>query len=184
MSTFDDDPDFVRRGQDSIERHTFEDMERVKGAGHIVKVRGTGTDDEEAHYMSVGGIGIRLPKGTNAEVMLVSGGADTNQKYAIVLIPRDKEHDWKAGQNGFQKWDDPARRVQWGDKLLHLTDKGVALGPNGEIELKDGKVYIRGELHVKENIYSSKEVHGKIAVRMPTTGPPNVPNMPDFEGDN
>lgn len=184
MSTFDDDPDFVRRGQDSIERHVFSEMERVPKAGHVVKVSGNGTDDEEAHYLSIGGIGIRPPKGMNLEVMLLSGGADTNQKYAIVLIPRDKEHSWKEGQNGIQKLDDPSRRIQWGDKLMHMTDKGIALGPNGEIELKDGKVYIRGELHVKENIYSSKEVHGKIAVRMPTTGAPNVPEMPDFEGDN
>lgn len=183
MSSFNTFADRNRDAQDGIERHAFDEMEAVEGGGHIVKVKGTGTQDEEAFYLSVGGIGIRPKKGMDIEVHLLSAGSDTSLKFAIVAIPHDKEHKWKEGQNGLQKYDDPDRRIQWGENKIHLTDKGIALGPNGELELIGGKIYIRGDLIVGGQVKATGDVHTGGLIRHNGMGAPAVSSPPGFEAE-
>ena len=168
--------------QDVAERHVFRAMEPVEGGGHIVHVNGTGTADDEAFYVNIGGVGIRPPKDANLEVHLLSAGSDSNLKFAIVAIPHDKEHKWKEGQGGIQKWDDPKRRIQWGDQRLHLTDKSIALGPNGEIELKDGKIYLRGAVEVSGQV-TAKALRCASPIYSAGLAGPADPDVPGFSAE-
>lgn len=184
MTTTTKPQDHARNAQDSAERHVFKEMEKVPKAGHVVHVKGAGTEDDEATYLSIGGLGIRMPKDTNAEVHLVSMGSDTSAKFAIVVIPNDKEHAWAEGQNGLQKWDDPKRRLQWGASYLHLTDEKIAMGgeTNAVFEIKGGDVYIRGNLHVSGETFSSGDVHTP-TIRSNGAAAPAIPPIPGFTAD-
>lgn len=147
MTTYKDLPNRSRDIQDGIERHIYSEIEDVDGGGRIIKVKGNGTEDEEAIFMNIGGIGMRFPKDTNAEVHLLSGGSDTCLKFAIVCIPHDKEHKWKENHSGLQYWNDSKRRLQWGPERAHLTDENAAIGKNGNVEVKGNDVYIRGNIY-------------------------------------
>jgi hypothetical protein len=138
--------------QDDGERHIYGEIEDVPGGGRIIRVKGTGTEDEEAFVMAMFGLGGRFPKDTNAEVHLVAGGSDTSLKFAMVMIPHDKERTWKEGTNGVQYWDDPKRAFQFGKKRAHLIDDAVAIGRKGNFEVLDNgdTVYIRGKKIVSE----------------------------------
>lgn len=137
--------------QDGEERHIFEEQKFEGGAGFYLVVKGNGTKDEETVVPSPFGIGIHMPKGTEAEVHLIYGGSDTNFKIALIDIPRDKMHEWKEGSNGQQKWDDPDVRLEFNEKRIHLTGKAVALSA-GNVEVKDGKVYLRGDVYSEKPI--------------------------------
>jgi hypothetical protein len=148
LSTRNRFPDRNRDVQDGIERHVYDHIEWVDGAGAVVKVKGTGTEDEEAVVINLGGVGVMYPKGTNAEVHLVTDGSDTSIKYALITIPNDKQHRWKEGQSGIQKWDDPTKRLQFGLVRTWLAEANQAVGKKGNFEAtSDGEVtYIRGKI--------------------------------------
>lgn len=151
MSTKNRFADRNRDQNDGVERHIYSEMESVEGGGHVVKVKGTGTEDDECVVLNIGGVGMRFPKDTNAEVHVLSGGSDTNLKFAVICIPHDKEHKWKEGQNGLQKWDDPKKRVQFDKKRIHATDNFAARA-DGVLEVVDGRVYVRGDLYVQGQV--------------------------------
>jgi phage baseplate assembly protein gpV len=132
--------------QDGFERHVLDKIAFDKKAGHSVTVKGTGTQDDDAP-MLVGNVGFKLKNGTNAEVFLLSGGSDTNMKFALVTIPRDKQREWKEGRGGVQNPMDPTHALEFKDGNLHLT-KGTFTVGNGTIEVTDGKINIRSDVTI------------------------------------
>jgi hypothetical protein len=116
-----------RDQQDGFERHLWGSIEYVNGAGAVMKVRGTGTEDEEAPILNVG-YSFNVGQNFNTEVMLVSLGSDTNQKYAIPTIPRDKQRQWAEGSGGIQNPVDPERAIQLDDDSIWLKDGKFTLG--------------------------------------------------------
>ncbi len=139
--------DRTRDQQDGTETHLWDEIEYVSDAGAILKVKGTGTQDEEVTLLN-SGYGFNLPSNTDTEVTLFAAGSDTNNKYGIPHIPPTKQRPWKSGTGGIQHPNDPDKAVEFGDKNTHLTDAIVALGLAGILEVNNGTVYIRGDLVV------------------------------------
>ena len=123
-----------RDQQDGFERHVWGDIEYVDGAGAVARVRGTGTEDSEAPILNTG-YGMQYSKNFNTEVMLVSLGSDTDQKYAIVTIPRDKQRRWAEGTGGVQNPLDPERAIEFSKDGIHLKDGTFFIGDNKEVKL-------------------------------------------------
>jgi hypothetical protein len=144
--------------QDGFERHVWGEQTFVKDAGSVIKVRGTGTVDEEAVVMN-NGVGMHLPKNSNTEVFLLASSSDTNLKMAHLTIPRDKQRNWKEGSNGLQHWNDKDFAFEFNAKRAHITKDKFAIGMEGVIEVIDGKVYIRAdEMIVKKVLYVNEKV--------------------------
>lgn len=133
--------------QDALERHVYSDVEYVSGAGAVVHVKGTGTEDQEVPTITTG-VGFRLPKDTDAEVLVFGGGSDTNQKFALVQLPVDKQREWAEGRSGVQNAMDPSHALEFRDGRLHLTKGTFTVGDGGTIEVQDGKVYIRASVTI------------------------------------
>jgi len=145
MTTFNRFGDRNRDMQDGIERHVWKEQ-TFTDAGSIIKVTGTGTQDDEAVVIN-NGVGMHFPEDQNTEVFLMAGGSDTNQKYAVLSIPRDKQRKWAENTNGIQHLSDPDRALEFNSKRAYLDDPNMAT-QNGVLEVKDGTVYIRGPLLV------------------------------------
>lgn len=173
MTTFERFRDRNRDMQDTNERGVYGDIEYVDGAGAVMKVRGTGTIDEEAPVFNTG-YGFKLAKDSNAEVMMVPLGSDTNNKYAVPSLPRDKQRQWKEGTGGVQHPTDAARALEFNGKRTWLDDGNYAFGNGGQIELKDGTIYIRGNVIV-EGVMTVNQ-----RVVTPTVVPGTAP-VPGFE---
>jgi hypothetical protein len=166
--------DFAARNrdmQDATERHTHEQASYPEGgAGMYIKVKGNGTEDEEVQVLRIGGVWLHLPKGTNADVYMVAGGADTNQKHAMTDIPRDKHRKTKVGTAGIQHPTDPDLAMEISDKGIRITQGKFAVGENGAFEVKGNDTYVRGDLHI-----------GGV-VRANSSGTPNIPAFEPYEG--
>lgn len=164
MTSFNTFRDRNRDMQDSTERHVFGEITWLD-TGATVKVTGNGTVDEEAVVVNLG-IGQNFPKDTNTEVLLLASGSDTNMKFAIITIPRDKQRQWPEGGGGVQHPSDPDRAVEFNSKRTWLADGAYAFGNGGEMELLDGKIYIRspvvvgGDLSVNGNLTVAGAIHG------------------------
>jgi hypothetical protein len=130
--------------QDGIERHVFGKIQHLD-TGAIIKVRGNGTVDEEAVLINLG-VGANFAENKNTEVFLLASGSDPSLKLALVTIPRDKQRAWKEGTGGVQHPEDPAKALEFNAKRAWITDNFAAL--MGILEVKDGKVIIRGDLEV------------------------------------
>lgn len=169
MTSFNKFPDRNRDMQDGTERHVFGEIEYL-GSGAKIKVRGNGTVDEEAIVVNLG-IGQSFGKDTNTEVLLLASGSDTNLKFALITIPRDKQRAWQEGSGGIQHPSDPERALEFNDKRTHLTDGKYAVGEDGMLEIVDGKMYIRGDLYVEKNLL----VGGSIVGPLPSPGPVIIP---------
>ena len=152
-----------RDQQDHIERHVWGEQKYIKGAGSIIKVRGTDTKDEETAVTVVGsGTSFNLKKDHNTEVFMLSGGADTTLKLAMLTIPKDKQRKWKEEHGGVQNPLDNEWALDFGKEKAHITKKEFAVGKDGEFEIdKDKNVYFRldGE---KELIVDGKQYINKI----------------------
>lgn len=159
-----------RRDQDQVERHI-----NVKSdydgdvPGMRIKVRGNNTEDERVRVVRIGGVFLHLPADAEAEVFLFTGGHDTHEKNAMVDMPRDKQRKTKEGQNGIQAWNDPDLAIFFTkDGKTRVTGKDYAVGPAGTLQVKDGHVYVRGDLHIGGVLRS-------------TAG--GAPNIPAFEAE-
>lgn len=129
----------TRDMQDGIERHIYGEQEYIDGAGSIIKVNGTDTEDEEAAVLNIGGVSFNLSKGTNTEVMLLSGGSDTNLKFAILTIPRDKQRKWAENTGGIQHPTNPDRCIEFNGDETWLKEGKFKVGHDKTIELDVGK---------------------------------------------
>lgn len=145
MTTFKDGADVVREGQDSTERHVFKELKFGDG-GATVSVEGNDTADGDCVVLSLGGVIHHLKPGTDAEVVLIGGGDDTNAKFALITGPRDKQYKSKPGQSWGQNPTDPNERVGYTDKGVRFASSKSIADMNGLFEIKDGKVYFRGDV--------------------------------------
>lgn len=138
-----------RDSQDQTERHIYAITEYVKGAGRYMRMKGTGSEDDEVPVMSPWGLGGAYPKDTNAEVYAFAWGADTNAKGVLADMPADKQRNWKEGTNGIQSWQDKDHAVIFGRDAISVVGKRLSLlGGLIEIDAAAGKVYLRGEVHI------------------------------------
>lgn len=156
MTTFNHFPGRNRDMQDGFERGVWGAIEYVQGAGAIMRVRGTGTVDEEAPVLNTG-YGFNVPENYNTECFLVSHGSDTNQKYVMPCIPRDKQRQWPENTGGVQNPVDADRYLEFNEKRAYVKDQGFAL-LDGALELKDGKLYIRVPVVVAETVTVNQRV--------------------------
>src|SRR6478736_9760024 len=128
---------------DGTERHVWGKQEYVKGAGSIIKVRGTDTEDQEAAVLNIGGVSFNVKEKFNTEVFLLSGSSDTTLKMAVLTIPKDKQRKWMEGHGGVQHPTDNTFALDFSDKLAHLTKNKFAVGEKGEFEVKGKEAYLR-----------------------------------------
>ena len=122
--------------QDYNERGVWGALEYVNGAGAVVRIRGTDTIDEEAPLLNTG-YGFNVPQDYNTEVVMLSLGSDTNQKYAVASIPRDKQRQWAENTGGVQNPIDP--------------EKALEFGPDG-VWVKEGTVFFGDDKGVKVTV--------------------------------
>lgn len=169
--------------QDGIERHTHQELTYEDGAGAIVKVKGNGTVDTDVYVLRIGGVWLHLPKGMNADVFLLAGGADTNQKHALTDIPRDKHRKTVAGTSGMQHPSNPDISVELSDEGVRVTGENFAVGKTGVLEVKDGKVYVRGDLTVSGAVNAGSvltpTVNATSVTAASVTGAPSPTPGPD-----
>lgn len=134
MTDFDKFTSRTRDTQDHVERGVYGTWTAVAGAGAMLSVKGTGTVDEEVPIVNFG-YSFRLPKDTNAEVVMLSLGSDVNDKVAMPTLPRDKQHQWGESQGGVQHPMDPSRRLEYNGAETWLKDGNYKLGNNKEVEV-------------------------------------------------
>jgi hypothetical protein len=132
-----------RDQQDATERGVFGEVTYVDGAGAHMTVRGTGTIDAEVSVLNTG-YGFNLDTDSNAEVVMLSLGADVNDKVALLTIPKDMQHPWAVGQGGVQHPTDPNRRLEFNDNQTWLKDGNYTLGNAKEVSvsISDGAITI------------------------------------------
>ena len=179
MTSFNTFRDRNRDMQDATERHVFGEIQWLE-TGALVKVTGNGTVDDEAVVVNLG-IGQNFPKDTNTEVLLLASGSDTNLKFALITIPRDKQRQWPEGGGGVQHPSDPERALEFNEKRTWLTDGKYAVGENGYFEVVDGKIYIRGDAVISGNLGVNGDltVGGNINGPLPSGG--GQTPIPDFD---
>jgi phage baseplate assembly protein gpV len=135
MSDFTRYPSSLRDTQDYVERGVWGGSEDVPGAGQMMRVRGTGTEDLEVPILSFG-YSFNLGGGdANAEVVMFSLGSDVNDKVALPCIPRDQAFQWPAGTGGVQHPQNPERRLEYNADETWLKDGNYKLGDNKEVEV-------------------------------------------------
>lgn len=173
MTSFNDFQERNRDMQDGVERFIWGKLEHFN-TGATIKLRGNGTEEEEVIVIN-SGQGMNFPENHNTEVIVIASGSDTNMKFALLTIPRDKQRPWKEGTGGVQNPMDPAKAVEFNDKRTHLTEGNVAIGMDGIFEVKDGKVYIRAELVVEGQITSNNRF------KSPNPGINGREDIPGFE---
>lgn len=179
MTSFNRFGDRNRDQQDGIERHVYGEQEYVDGAGAVIRVEGTGTQDDEAVVLN-GMTSFNLPVNFNTEVMLHASGSDTNQKYATLTIPRDKQRRWAVGTGGTQHPTDGTRAMEFNDKRLYFDDANVATR-DGIFEVKDGKLYIRCDVFCSGDIGTAKNFRSpNPPLTPPTAGGVDV-DVPGFD---
>lgn len=180
--------------QDTAERGVWGERTDVEGAGSIMRVRGTGTEDFELPVMNFG-YSFNLPADSNAEVIMVALGSDINDKVAIPTIPRDKQYQWPVGTGGMQHPNDPNRRVEFNGDETFLRDGTFIVGSNREVKITvdgsnvtietageanfkaskfnfDGDVEITGEVRNNGKDIGSTHVHDGVDSGPSNTGMP------------
>lgn len=121
--------------QDSVERGVWGKREDVPGAGSILSVRGTGTTDIELPIVNFG-YSFHLAQDANAEVIMLSLGADVEDKVALPILPRDLQHQWPEGTGGIQHPTNPDRRIEFNGDEIFLRDGKFVVGSNREVTIE------------------------------------------------
>lgn len=127
MTDFTNFNDRNRDQQDGTERGMWGERTYITGAGSHMSVRGTGTLDEEVAVLNIG-YSFNLPYNSNAEVVMLSLGSDTNDKVALLTIPRDLQHPWAEGQGGMQHPTNPNRRIEFNADETWIKDGVYIIG--------------------------------------------------------
>lgn len=149
MTTFNHTHDRNYDQQDGIERHIWGEQ-KFSDSGAYMTVRGTDSVDEEVTVFN-SGMGFHLPKNYNTEVHVFYSGSDTTQKYAMPMIPRDKQRRWKENTGGVQHPTDGARAIEFNSKRTYVDDENFSTR-NGVFEIIGDTLYIRGNLSVDGDI--------------------------------
>lgn len=134
MTDFTNFRDRNRDQQDGIERGMWGLRTYVDGAGSHMSVRGTGTLDEEVPVINMG-YSFNLPKDSNAEVVMLALGSDTNDKVALLTIARDLQYQWGEGQGGIQHPTDPNRRIEFNGDETWIKDGTYILGHDRAVKV-------------------------------------------------
>jgi hypothetical protein len=152
--------------QDGHERHVWGKKEYIE-AGSIIKVKGTDTEDQEANVMVFGAADFKLKEDTDSEVILFASSSDTQMKFAMLTIPRDKQRRWPDDEGGIQHPLDPEFALHFAKELAHITKNKFAVGEKGEFEVKGGEAFFRvsklivdGELIVNKRVKTPEVVNG------------------------
>lgn len=177
-----------RDTQDGFERHAFEELTYVEGAGAVVRVTGTGTVDEDVPVIN-SGYGFNLPAGFNTECFLQSDGSDSSGKFAVMSLPRNKQRQWKVNTGGVQNPVDPAKALEFNSKRTHVTEDNFAVGAGGFFEVIGDTLYIRGNLSIEKDLKvgGSIQAGGSISTAGSFIGPEPSgrgeppPAIPGFE---
>lgn len=120
--------------QDRIRRGLFDGYETIASIGATMKIQGTGWYDREVVNFNTG-YGFNPAAGLQSEVLSFDALADTDNRHALMSIPRDKQHEWERGASGIQDAGDPSRRVEFGPDGLHMTNGTAFFGPNRELSV-------------------------------------------------
>lgn len=138
MTSFNRFTDRNRDQQDGYERGLWGELEYVQGAGAIMKIRGTGVEDgtldEEVPLVNLG-YAFNVSKDYDTEVVMFSLGSDTNQKYAMPTLPRDKQRQWPVGTGGIQHPTNPEKFVQLDDDSIWLRDGVFHVGNDKDVTI-------------------------------------------------
>jgi hypothetical protein len=169
--------------EDTSERHLWGKLEHVDGGGTVIKVKGNGTEYDEAILLTINGIGMHLPADTDAEVIVFPSGSDKHTLIAIATTPHTKERKWKEGTNGQQSAADPNKALEFNKDRTHLTDVNVTIGRDGAIEVIGGKITVRGDLHVTGKV-TAAEVDTPSLKAPPQVAPSALPVTPPLHNDN
>lgn len=192
MTTQNNFPGRNRDQQDGTETHLWNEIEYVKDNGAVLKVKGTGTEDEEVTLANFG-YGFNVPTDTDLEVTVVSDGSDTNNKYGMPQIPHASQRAWKENTGGIQNPLDGTKAVEFSPNGTHIRDALVALSEAGILTVDDGgNVYIRGALHVQGAINAGGDISTPTNLNA-AMGPPSpdtavgtsagaAPTIPTFSG--
>jgi hypothetical protein len=171
MTTETDYAATKRDNQDGIERHVWGELEHRK-AGAIIKVRGTDTRDEEAVVINTG-YNFNLSRDANAEVFLLASSSDTQMKFALLTLPRDKQHRWGEGEGGVQNPTDAAKRLEFNARRTHVTQTEFAVGDSGAFEVDgSGNAIFRGNVTVMGSLTAAAlfDTDGVLGVGVPVDG--------------
>lgn len=167
MTTFNQFADRNRDQQDGYERGVWGSLEYTDKAGAVLKVRGTGVDggtlDEEVPLLNTG-YGFNVKQNYNTEVLLLSMNSDTNQKYAVPSIPRDKQRKWPENTGGVQHPTNPDKFMQLDDDQIWLHDGVFVLGNNKELKITINGGTIVFEASGELDIRSSKLMHNGVNI--------------------
>lgn len=129
-----------------------------------MRVRGTGgTEDEEAPVMNTG-YGFNVGQNYNTEVMLVSLNSDTNQKYALPTIPRDKQRQWPVNSGGIQHPTNREKFVELNDGEIWLRDGTFVLGNDRDVTLTISNGNLTISCNGTVNIVSAELQHNGINI--------------------
>jgi hypothetical protein len=183
MSTFSTFNDRDMDMQDGIERHVWSKQEYNADYGWMIKVKGTGTEDQEAMVMH-GTMGFHLADDTDTEVFLMASSSDTTLKFALPTIPRNKQRQWKENTGGVQNPTDGSRALEFSSKRAYLDDANFATR-GGIIEQIGDTVYIRGNLSIDGDLGVSGDltVSGIMKTKDPVgPAPVVVPAFEDYNG--
>ena len=120
--------------QDHIRRGLFDGFEDVPSAGRVMDIRGTGWQDQEVVLLNVGYSFNPAPE-MDCEVLSFDAGANTDNRHALMTIPRNRQYPWPVGTGGIQDAADPSRRVEFSRDGLHLTNGTAFIGPNRELKI-------------------------------------------------
>lgn len=186
--------DFTRYGsqrrdiQDHIERMLWGTREDVTGAGSMMSVRGTGTQDYEVPIMNFG-YSFNIDPDSNAEVVVLSLGSDVDDKVALPTIPRDLQYQWPVGTGGVQHPTDADRRIEFNGDEMWLKDGNYKLGDNKEVEVivAGGNVIVNINADTTVNVTGTTDVTstGDMSVTAPNltvTGDTTINGTLDVNG--
>lgn len=178
MTTFNRFPDRNRDMQDGFERGVWGKITYTNN-GATMTVRGTQTVDEEVVVL-ISMFGFSYGEDHNSEVFMFAGGSDTMQKYALPMIPRDKQRAWKEGTGGMQHPSDPERALEMNDKRAYMDDPNFATR-DGIFEVKDGTLYIRGDVFVDGDLSVAGNIRASGIVQGSIVDSPASVTVPPFE---
>ena len=130
-----------------LRRTIWGELRYESGSGGYIQVRGTDYNDEDVPVLNLG-YGFNLGTNANAEVITLAMNSDTNQKMALLTLPRDQQRQWPAGTGGFQHPGNPNMFIQFDDDgaVLDVAGTTITVAADGAVTIQTaGNVVIAGD---------------------------------------